>query len=145
MAERIQRRRTAGWRLPDGAVIVDRTSRWGNPFRIGKLIRDPGYWERPAVPYDGNLTPGEYEGATLTFGALRYSYVIRAVRDRVDAVDLFRAYVAYRDDVWVPAMIRRELGGRDLACTCPVDGMPCHADVLLTLANPTTPNGDTTP
>lgn len=29
---------------------------------------------------------------------------------------------------------QRELGGRDLACYCPLDG-PCHADVLLEVAN----------
>lgn len=32
---RIQLRRTKGWRKPDGAVVVARPSRWGNPFRIG--------------------------------------------------------------------------------------------------------------
>jgi hypothetical protein len=30
--------------------------------------------------------------------------------------------------------IRAELAGRDLACWCPLD-QPCHADVLLELAN----------
>lgn len=30
--------------------------------------------------------------------------------------------------------VRRELGGRDLACWCPLDG-PCHADVLLRIAS----------
>lgn len=30
--------------------------------------------------------------------------------------------------------IRRELSGRDLACWCPL-GHPCHADVLLEIAN----------
>lgn len=34
MAKRIQRKRTAGWRRPENAVIVDRTSRWGNPFTV---------------------------------------------------------------------------------------------------------------
>jgi hypothetical protein len=29
---------------------------------------------------------------------------------------------------------RRELGGRDLVCWCPID-QPCHADVLLEIAN----------
>jgi hypothetical protein len=29
---------------------------------------------------------------------------------------------------------RRELRGRDLACYCPLDE-PCHADVLLEVAN----------
>jgi hypothetical protein len=27
------------------------------------------------------------------------------------------------------------LRGKDLACFCPLDGQPCHADVLLELAN----------
>jgi hypothetical protein len=31
--------------------------------------------------------------------------------------------------------IRAALGGRDLACWCPANG-PCHADLLLTIANP---------
>jgi hypothetical protein len=29
------------------------------------------------------------------------------------------------------------LRGKDLACFCPVDGQPCHGDVLLKLANQT--------
>ncbi|WP_213456678.1 DUF4326 domain-containing protein [Rhizomonospora bruguierae] len=29
---RIQRRRTAGWRMPAGAVYVGRPTRWGNRF-----------------------------------------------------------------------------------------------------------------
>ena len=29
---RIQRHRTPGWRIPDGAVYVGRLTRWGNPF-----------------------------------------------------------------------------------------------------------------
>ena len=32
---RIQRRRIKGWRLPPNTVCVNRTMRWGNPFRIG--------------------------------------------------------------------------------------------------------------
>jgi hypothetical protein len=30
--------------------------------------------------------------------------------------------------------VRRELKGKNLACWCPLDG-PCHADVLLRVAN----------
>lgn len=33
--ERIQLRRSKGWRKPPGAVVVSRPSRWGNPFRVG--------------------------------------------------------------------------------------------------------------
>lgn len=32
------------------------------------------------------------------------------------------------------AALREDLGGRDLACWCPLDA-PCHADVLLELAD----------
>lgn len=33
MPTRIQRRRTAGWRMPAHAVYVGRGSKWGNPHR----------------------------------------------------------------------------------------------------------------
>jgi len=33
--ERLQRQRKKGWRKPPNSVIVDRTSKWGNPYRIG--------------------------------------------------------------------------------------------------------------
>ena len=54
-----------------------------------------------------------------------------------DAAECARAYrlalVGSELDVTV-ADVRRELGGRDLACWCP-PGAPCHGDVLLALAN----------
>jgi uncharacterized protein DUF4326 len=46
----------------------------------------------------------------------------------------------YRDDLLAGRLavtvdaVRAELGGRDLACYCPLDE-PCHADVLLEVAN----------
>jgi hypothetical protein len=44
----------------------------------------------------------------------------------------------YRDVVWSPpymrAYIREILRGKDLVCWCPLD-KPCHADILLELAN----------
>ena len=35
MPRRIQRSRTKGWRMPEGAVYVGRPTRWGNPFVLG--------------------------------------------------------------------------------------------------------------
>lgn len=55
-----------------------------------------------------------------------------------------QAVARYRD--WIMgeperiAQARAELAGRDLCCWCPLDG-PCHADVLLELANPTPGDG----
>jgi hypothetical protein len=46
----------------------------------------------------------------------------------------------YRDDLVAGRLrvsiddVTRELRGRDLACYCPLD-QPCHADVLLAIAN----------
>jgi hypothetical protein len=34
--ERIQLRRTKGWTMPSNTVKVDRTTKWGNPFIVGK-------------------------------------------------------------------------------------------------------------
>jgi Domain of unknown function (DUF4326) len=38
--KRIQRKRTKGWRLPDGAMCVDRTSRYGNPYKVEDVGRE---------------------------------------------------------------------------------------------------------
>lgn len=35
--QRIQRKRTKGWRLPPNTVCVTRPGKWGNPFRVGHL------------------------------------------------------------------------------------------------------------
>lgn len=34
--QRIQRKRTKGWKMPENTVYVGRPSKWGNPFTIGK-------------------------------------------------------------------------------------------------------------
>ncbi len=36
MPNRIQRKRTKGWRMPPNTVYVGRPSKWGNPFAVGK-------------------------------------------------------------------------------------------------------------
>lgn len=116
-------RRPGGWRKghPD-AVIVARPSKWGNPYR-------------PVRTTDG-------QWAIFDDNGMDYSLVgWGPYPDRLDAiaqcVEGFRVYeVAYRDDVpgLTEGMVRRELAGKDLACWCPLD-QPCHADVLLELAN----------
>ena len=66
-------------------------------------------------------------------------YVIGAVHEgraltREETVELFReALLAGRLEVDVAA-VRASLRGRDLACWCPLD-VPCHADVLIEVAN----------
>jgi len=38
MATRIQRKRTKGWRMPEGAVYVGRPTPWGNPWKAGQWM-----------------------------------------------------------------------------------------------------------
>ena len=42
MPHRIQRKRTKGWRMPEGAVYVGRPTIWGNPFTAVQA-REAGY------------------------------------------------------------------------------------------------------
>lgn len=37
LPERVQLSRAKGWRMPADAVKVDRTTRWGNPYRMDPL------------------------------------------------------------------------------------------------------------
>lgn len=53
-----------------------------------------------------------------------------AVRNLADALACFETSLTGRQ----VAEIRAELGGKNLACWCALD-KPCHADVLLRLAN----------
>ena len=48
-----------------------------------------------------------------------------------DRVAFYREWVKWQA---TPEELRNALGGRNLACWCPLD-QPCHADVLLELAN----------
>lgn len=120
MAERIQQRRTKGWRKPANTVSVALPSRYGNPFRIGyrAIINDA-----TGIVVDNSK---------------RQSII---VRDREHAVALYRDAVEGR--IWVaepnyPFIPRRHeieaLRGKNLMCFCPLD-QGCHADVLLEIAN----------
>jgi Domain of unknown function (DUF4326) len=102
VAKRIQLKRSKGWKMPTGAVKVDRTTRWGNPFTIADCgsaavaVAQHGRWMRGEIPAPDAAEP-----------------------PLADA-------------------IRAALGGRDLACWCATNG-PCHADLLLTMANAPSP------
>lgn len=119
MPVRIQRSRAKGWRMPPNAVYVGRPTKWGNPWSVA------GY-------YDAG-----YSGPTEVAAKA--------------CLENFRAWMTRTRSSWsgeVPGgplkhpdgSVRFEpadvspLRGKDLACWCPLD-QPCHADVLLELAN----------
>ena len=122
MPVRIQRRRTKGWKMPEGAVCVTRPGRFGNPFTI-KDMRECGY-------------KGSDEDL------------------RRCCVGSFRGWATGSHETWTGPLAEAahkklmdglpSLRGKDLACWCPLndkDGklVPCHADVLLELANGLSP------
>ena len=56
------------------------------------------------------------------------------VEARAFAVERLLRLIDNHRDPWGADRIRNELAGSDLACWCPL-GQPCHADVLLEIAN----------
>jgi len=132
--KRIQLRRTKGWRKPEGAIVVARPSRWGNNY----VIKTADEWRR------GNygLSKTEYIVNSVDRHGHAHSvpgwYGGTFAEARVLAVDLHRRMLlALAIDVDGPNTLEHYLAplvGRDLCCWCPLDA-PCHADVLLELAN----------
>lgn len=134
---RIQLSRAKGWRMPPNTVKVDRRTRWGNPFnfKAGEWCwtalafgcrADPAGRQEASVkafrewiaPGDGKRTISFERG--ITFGSGKEAIPIgpRAVAGEAPPV----------------SEIREALRGKNLACWCK-PGEPCHADVLLEIAN----------
>ena len=136
MPKRLQRKRTKGWRKPENAVIVDRTSRWGNPF---KLIGDQiyiyaGYRRKVLDPWVWLCLGNEEMLLRL------YKMVVTNI---VESGEYNLKASSMKDILyWVEHFQKQdlsELKGKDLICFCPLN-KPCHADVLLRLANPSIEN-----
>lgn len=120
--KRVQRRREKGYRTPlcgcgcgKPARYVGRPTKWGNPAIIGQRMPESPYELRETLPI---------------------------IRDAKQAVEWYSQWMgriaAGRDADGHNATLdalRAELAGHDLACYCPPD-QPCHADILLALANP---------
>lgn len=120
MPERIQRKRTKGWEMPPNTIIVTRPSEWGNPFRV---VRG-GEWR------------GHEDHARGWWVETESQIWMFATRDEAAsaAVRLFKQWLDQPQRSNLIARARIGLRGKNLACWCPLD-MPCHADVLLKLAN----------
>lgn len=121
--QRIQLSRRKGWRMPPNTVGVARPTKWGNPYVVGKT----------ALIFTGNPDMNFVGSFDLI--------------QRIESLDPGTAVALYRhlwlchwniSDAKVPRSAPgeiEELAGKNLACWCPLD-QPCHADILLELANP---------
>ena len=137
MAEpcRVQLSRRKGWTMPPNTVKVDRTTKWGNPFNF----RDSSHcWT--ALAYGERGDP-----------AGRHAASVKAFREWMSSggmkVDHCGLYMGDEPIAVSPTIAAgtppdpSELRGKNLACWCKPD-QPCHADVLLELANPPRENSN---
>jgi hypothetical protein len=120
MPQRVQLSRRKGWRKPEGTITVARPGYWGNPFVIGETPRqhrerDPDLWEHGGLAAYDDAHPLTRAEAVAAYGAWVPTAVGRSGLPRIEEA-------------------RQELRGHDLACWCPLGG-PCHADLLIEIAN----------
>lgn len=102
--------------MPPDTMRVTRPGPWGNPFIVG------GYFMVGAGRGHPGMTWCQALGAE--YADMRFTRIATAAQ----AIEFFRLYLArYPRDLSV-------LRGKNLACWCKL-GEPCHADVLLELAN----------
>lgn len=135
---RIQLRRTKGWRKPEGAVVVARPSRWRNPYAIRRNRVPAGPHGSGQYSETGPVwTVVHVDKWGMESGARWGAWDAKA-EATLFAIDLFRlsldAAFADLDGEHTRRFYLGDLVGHDLACWCPLDA-PCHADVLLDLAN----------
>jgi hypothetical protein len=99
--------------IPKDAVYVGRPTKWGNPYEIGK-------------PY----TKGDMK---FDNGTISYENVVVLIEKmtREDVLMLYRVFI--EDQLKEIPHFLDELRGKDLVCWCAPK--PCHAEILIELAN----------
>ena len=110
---RIQRSRQHKQVSPNGLpiVYVGRPGKWGNPF---KVVGEVGHWFVLDIDDFPVVTFYEKENA-------------------IDcAIEYFKDYIERK--IHFKTLNIKELKSKNLSCWCKI-GEPCHADVLLELAN----------
>lgn len=105
MPERIQRKRTAGWRMPPNTVSVTRPGRFSNPFRVGMYA--------------------DYTAADA----------VRDFKKWFRREPVMRSCEHVYGQPPTRAEVRKVLRGKNLACWCEVGAPFCHADFYLEVAN----------
>lgn len=130
---RVQRRRTRGWVMPPNTVYVGRGSKWGNPFTADEC-RAAGYAGTDAEiasrcaeafrAWLGLHWPNNWDGPVLALQR-------KAILDGLEKGRLRGKNLA----CWCH-LCDKHKDGKPLGVKCP-DCQPCHADVLLEMANAT--------
>lgn len=138
MPVRIQRKRTKGWKMPPNTVNVTRPGRFGNPFDFRS---SDCCWLALSYGCRGDRL-GRQEASVRAFREwikplAKGKKLVRMERG-VRFGNAEKDFQVGRCFIVGPPptidAVRAELRGKNLACFCPLD-QPCHADVLLEIAN----------
>lgn len=134
---RVQLSRKKGWRMPENTVKVTRPGKWGNPFnfkasdycwlalsygcrgdRLGRQEASVKAFREWIAPGKDQLTVLYERQVSFGNGKKRFPVSPKVEVGRAPTI----------------AEIQAELRGKNLACWCK-EGEPCHALVLLEIAN----------
>ncbi len=121
LPNRVQRRRTKGWSLPDNTIVVDRSTPYGNPFPVTKGTSRSMGVTKPV------WTVGTWGGPAMWIKDTKEEAVALSV-------DAFRAWIHHPSRANLRDRARLALRGKNLACWC-APAQPCHCDVLLEIVN----------
>jgi hypothetical protein len=103
--KRTQLSRAKGWKMPPNTVKVDRSTKWGNPYKEG-------------------VTPGNY-------ASWFKADLIKEMKSENAPTEPDHPFSVH---LWNICQNIGQLRGKNLACWCRCENL-CHADVLLELAN----------
>ncbi len=103
---RIQRKRSPGWKKPDGSVCITRPGKFGNPFDN-------------SAAFEAWLVRGEIRLVSLN-------------REWIPWTEMTKERLRLKREMILSRL--PELQGRQLLCFCGIEH-DCHGDVLARLAN----------
>jgi len=113
---RVQRKRTKDYKMPENTKYVGRPTKFGNPFRLTK---------------DG------YVQVYSTNRNIFDKWIMWSINGGFEQKDIVELY-----EIWIKGNLQKEhpylptppnldeLKGKNLCCFCPIS-VPCHVDVLL--------------
>jgi len=117
---RVQRSRRLGYKMPKEVIYVGRGTKWGNPFKLE----------------NGNILEQTKDGwkAFKLGNENTVEDVIALFRDLVIDINSHKVNHETREKFQYMYYNLQNLKGKRLACWCCIES-PCHADVLIELAN----------
>ena len=123
LPERIQRKRTKGWKQPESTCYCGRGSKWGNPYIVGKYLNSYGLAMLAIIMNKAD---------DYNYSDYRKKYKELENKGKITLEESLYYY-----ELWLDWQIKsynlhlKELLKYDyLSCWCPLD-QKCHVDILI--------------